>query len=332
MMAFHIPLIENNIAHNNRLNTDLVYEFNGEKNENICSSATDTLLLEAIWERGDVKAIVTGHDHVNTYMYSYLGVKLCSSPNISDLTYFTASTQGSRVFDLNPATIDNIPTYVSYIIERVDSVDYGALDTNVTLGDFEGEMPETGTASLGGGNLNGSLTLEIAEGKGANGTNGLMVQRSQTSNSEFYVYFDKESYGKVGENTYLVVWMDFTTMEFRKASVGLLTNSGNTPFMTDNNDGTNPPYYYLADGSDTWVELKHGGDGCFGSAEKSSVLGKCGYFAFRIGDFVKSGIPMDGDDIVTGFYMYLDINSSFYADKCFYIDDIILTDDYTTIA
>ena len=331
IMAFHIPLIENNTAHNNRNNTDLVYEFDGEKNENICSSATDTLLLETVWERGDIKAIVTGHDHVNTYMYNYLGVKLCSSPNISDLTYFTAAVQGSRVFDLNPATIDDIPTYVSYIIERVNPDKYGALDTNITIEGFEGEMPETGTASLGGGGISGSLTLEIAEGKGANGTSGLKVQRSQTSNSEFYVYFDKESYGKVGENAYLVVWMDFTTMEFRKACVGLLTNSGNTPFMTDNNDGTSPPYYYLADGSDTWVELKHGGDGCFGSAEKSGVLGKRGYFAFKIEDFIKDGARMNGGDLVTGFYMYLDINSSFYADQCFYIDNIILTDDYTTL-
>ena len=331
MMAFHIPLVENSTAHNNRFNTDLVYEYAGERNENICSSATDTLLLETIWERGDIKAIVTGHDHVNTYMYNYLGVKLCSSPNISDLTYYTASVQGSRVFDLNPASMDNIPTYVSYIIERVDPDKYDALDTNVTLQDFESEMPETGTASLGGGAINGSITMQIVEGAGAGGTAALEVVRSQTNNSEFYAYLSEENYGKLGENAYLVVWMDFTSVEFRKACVGLLSTNGNTPYMTDNDDGTYPPYYYLADGTDTWVELKHGSDGCFGVKDGGGVEGKKGYFAFRVEDFLSGGKSMGEGDLVTGFYMYLDISSGSYAGMPFYIDDIILTDNYTTL-
>ena len=333
IMAFHIPLIENTTAHNNRNNTDLVYEYDGDRNESICSSGTDTLLLETIWERGDVKAIVTGHDHVNTYMYNYLGVKLCSSPNVSDLTYYTSNLQGGRVFDLNPATMDNVPTYVSYIIERVNPEKYGTLASNVTLEAFEGEMPSTGTAALGGGAISGAITLEIAEGKGANGTNALSVKRSRQNNAEFYVYLNNEGYGKVGENKYLVVWMDFTDVEFRKASMGLLSSNGDTPFMTDNKDGANPEYYYLADGTDEWVTLKHGGDGCFGSGDGSAVKGKRGYFAFKIEDFLlgQGGKAMGANDLVTGLYMYLDISSSDYADVAFYIDDVMLVEDYKTV-
>ena len=331
IMAFHIPLIENNTAHNNRNNKDLVYSYSGEKNENICASNTDTTLLETIWERGDVKAIVTGHDHVNTYMYNYLGVKLCSSPNVSDLTYYTSAVQGGRVFDLNPATMNDIPTYVSYIIERADPDRYGKLESGVIMESFDGEMPKTGTAALGGGAINGSVTLELAEGKGVNGTNALSVKRSKQSNSEFYVYFDEESYGKVGSNAYLVVWMDFTDVEFRKASMGLLSSNGTKPFMTDNDDGTNPPYYYLADGTDTWVALKHGGDGCFGSGDGSAIKGKRGYFAFRIEDFIYDGGAMGKGDLVTGLYMYLDISSASYADVAFYIDNVMLVEDYTMV-
>ena len=331
IMAFHIPLIENNTAHNNRNNTDIVYSYDGDKNENICASNTDTELLETIWERGDVKAIVTGHDHVNTYMYNYLGVKLCSSPNVSDLTYYTSNVQGGRVFDLNPATINDVPTYVSYIIERADANKYGTLSANITLEDFENGLPDTGFASLGGGTISGSITLEMAEGKGFGGSDALSVKRSNTSNSEFYVRLDSERYGKVGSNKYLVVWMDFTDVEFRKASMGLLSDSGDTPFMTDNDDGTNPPYYYLADGYDQWVTLKHGSDGCFGSAEGSAVKNKCGYFAFRIEDFIRSGKLMTGNDLVTGLYMYLDISSNTYGDVPFYIDNIMLVEDYKTV-
>jgi 3',5'-cyclic AMP phosphodiesterase CpdA len=115
IMAFHIPLKENTDAYNNRDNKKIVLEYSGGKNENISSSAVDTNLLETAFERGDIKAIVTGHDHVNDYMYNYKGIKLASSPNFSDLAYTSSSVQGARVFDLNLSTIDNVVTYVSYI-------------------------------------------------------------------------------------------------------------------------------------------------------------------------------------------------------------------------
>ena len=75
-------------------------------------------MFETTLERGDVKAVVTGHDHINDYMFNYYGIKLCSSPNISDLIYYDARVQGARSFDLNLDTIDNIPTHVTYIIPR----------------------------------------------------------------------------------------------------------------------------------------------------------------------------------------------------------------------
>jgi len=48
-------------------------------------------------------------------MFNYEGVKLCSSPNVSKLTYFDENIQGCRVFDLNLNAIDNIPTRVEYL-------------------------------------------------------------------------------------------------------------------------------------------------------------------------------------------------------------------------
>lgn len=333
MMAFHIPLIENTYAFNNKDNKELVYEYTGNRNEAICSSATDTELLEAIWERGDIKAIVTGHDHINDYMYNYLGVKLCSSPNVSDLTYYNENVQGGRVFDLNLETITDIKTYVSYIIERVSADDFDYFPKDITLENFEGEAPKTGTASLGGGTISGKIELNVVSDKGIDGSSAIEVKRSQTDNSELYIYFDNDSYGKLGENKYLVVWMDFTNIEFRKASVGLLYDGANFPYMTDHDDGTNPPYYYLADGSDQWQTLSHGGDGCFGVKDGGGINGKKGYFAFRTEDFLKSqkGAAMTEETLVTGFYMYLDISSATYADVPFYIDNIMLVEDYTTV-
>lgn len=118
IMAFHIPLIENRTANELKDFSQIVYEYTGSVNEKICSSETDTNLLETIFELQNVKAIVTGHDHVNDYMFNYQGVKLCSSPNVSKLTYFDENIQGCRVFDLNLNTIDNLPTHVEYLKDR----------------------------------------------------------------------------------------------------------------------------------------------------------------------------------------------------------------------
>ena len=52
IMAFHIPLKENTDAYNNRDNKEIVLEYSGGRNENICSSAVDTNLLETAFERG----------------------------------------------------------------------------------------------------------------------------------------------------------------------------------------------------------------------------------------------------------------------------------------
>ncbi|MBQ4108779.1 MAG: metallophosphoesterase, partial [Clostridia bacterium] len=184
IMAFHIPLIENNTAHNQRDNKEIVYEYSGNKNENICASATDTELLETIFKRGDVKAIVTGHDHVNDYMYNYLGVKLTSSPNVSDLTYTNVSVQGSRVFDLNVETLNDIPTYVEYVIERINPDDYGTLANNTTL--FDGS--DNFEASFDGydqGSMNGTVTISSVDG-------AIEVIRSTGGNYEIYIDLGKD--------------------------------------------------------------------------------------------------------------------------------------------
>lgn len=331
MMAFHIPLIENNQAYNNRNNPDIVYEFEGGKNETICSSATDTNLLETIFRRGDVKAIVTGHDHVNDYMYNYMGVKLCSSPNVSDLTYYNSVFQGARVFDLNRETIDNIPTYVSYLIERPNPKDYEKYESGVVLQDFEVGTPRWNVSGLNSTTLRGFLTISVVKDKGQNGTKALKVERNDSANAEFNIQFSKDYYGCIGDNEYLVVWMDFTDIEFRKACVGFLSSNGPDPYRTDDNDGKKPTYYYLADGSDEWQALRLGDDGCFGKSDGSSVYGKCGYFAFRIEDMLQDGKRPTEDTLVTGFYMYLSIDANKYSDVPFYVDSIMLVDDYKTI-
>ena len=333
-MAFHIPLIENRTADSSRNDETIVIETQGTVNEPMCPSNTDTNLLETIFELGDVKLIVTGHDHKNDYMFNYKGVKLSSSPNISDLTYFDPTFQGSRVMDLNATTLDNIPTYVEYIFERLDPDNFPDLKNDVVIEDFEDKFATPVVSGWANNGLAGTATIEKAEGKGVGGSDALSVSRDDVSNFEFVI--DISPMGKLGNNKYVVVWMDFTNVEFRKACVGLASTEGaDNPYRTDDNDVSGLKYYYLADGSSEWVEYEHGGDGCFGTEQQGGVTGQKGYFAFPINDFRQGGNKMTEDTLVTGFYFYgsypwggLGLNS---LNKPFYIDNVILCESYETL-
>ena len=331
IMAFHIPLRENIDAHNSRDNSELVYEMTGNNNEGVCASKTHTKLFEVALNQGDIKAIVTGHDHVNDYMYNYRGIKLCAAPNVGDLTYTNIAFQGSRVFDMNLETIDNIKTRVEYVIERVDGSDKDDIGANKVL--FDGtEAPNTVIEGYDSASYNGSVDINVSDGKGAGSNSAYEITRSQSGNFEINFMLDSDSYGKVGENQYLVAWMDLTGVDFRKSCFGILSTGTTTPpLRTDDNDGTNPKYYYLPDGKTEWVEREHGGDGCFGYAENSSVNGMKGYFAFKISDFKSGGVRADAKTLVTGVYFYGDIGDDKYANVPFYIDNIQLTTDLDSV-
>ena len=332
MMAFHIPLVENHDAYENRTNTEIVYEWDGQRNENICSSSYDTNLLETIFERGDVKLIVTGHDHVNDYMFNYKGVKLASSPNVSELSYTNAAVQGGRVIDLNYETVGtDIPTYVSYIIERKDPSNYGTLDTNVTM-DITKENVENalkGTGSNGGTGVEGKLNITIVEDKGANGTDAIKLVRG--SSSAFDVHFEMSNMGKLGGNKYLVLYADFTETEFSKACFGLITDRGMIAPYTTKYDETPTVFYYLPEGETEWQEISYGQDGFFGVDCEGSegVNGKKGYFAFNIEDFLHDTKSIEEDTLICGLYFYGAVKGNLkYMDKPFYFDDIKLVSEY----
>ena len=113
IMAFHIPLIENNEAHNNRDNPAIVKTYTGNKNENICSSKTDTELFETIVARGDISAIVTGHDHVNDYVVDWNGILLGYGRYTGGATVYhdIPGGNGARVIELTEGS-DAIHTWI----------------------------------------------------------------------------------------------------------------------------------------------------------------------------------------------------------------------------
>lgn len=331
MMAFHIPLIENREADSKKGDYSIVSDYEGTVNEAMCPSNTDTNLLETIFELGDVKLIVTGHDHKNDYMFNYKGVKLSSSPNISNLTYYDETYQGARIIDLNESTLDSVPTRIRYLIKRLDPIDFDNIRDGRVLESFDGGYEEPVISGLKYNPLAGNVTIEMGTSKGRNDTDGLKISRDNVGNYEFVI--DINAVGKVGDNKYLILWMDLREVDFRKACVGLASADGyDNPFKTDDNDGNSPKYYYLADGTTEWVELSHGGDGCFGREDGGSIIGYKGYFAFPIEDMRQGAKRPTENTIVTGLYFYASLWwGDAYLNKPFYIDNFMLCKDYNEV-
>ncbi len=328
IMAFHIPLIENTYAYESRDDKTLVFEYTGERNEAICSSTVDTNLFETVLERGDVRAIVTGHDHINDYMYNYKGVMLASSPNFTELTYNNASVHGARVLEIKPAEEKPVTTYVSYIAERFNADNFDTLESNVALEYSHKEIGEAVIMGWNCGSLAGNAEISLVEDKGVNGSDAIKLIRDDIGN--FEASFKITNMGKLGDNKYLVVWADFTGVEFRKACFGLLSDKGyGVPYRTDDAD-YKTPIYYLADGAADWVELSHGDDGCFGVGDSGSqgMMGKKGYFAVPVENLKNGSKSLTENTLISGFYFYGSLNSGLCYNVPFYFDDIKLVEDY----
>ncbi|MBQ8146556.1 MAG: hypothetical protein IJ039_07200 [Clostridia bacterium] len=148
----------------------------------------------------------------------------------------------------------------------------------------------------------------------------LEIIRDTAQQNNFEVDINLSSSVQLGDYNYLIVWVDFTKTDFRKACFGLLSDS--TTYRTDDYD-SETPFYYLADGSEAWETMYHGNDGCFGRGQKGSVNGLKGYLALPV-EYFKG---MTSQTNVTGIYFYGDVASG-YANQPFYFDDFRLVGNY----
>ncbi len=115
LMAFHIPLQESFTAWENRAKL----KYTGDKREYVCASAVNSGMFSALMQRGDIKAVVNGHDHINDFMIEYNGIKLCqvSTPTNENI-YHDDSLSGGRVFVIKESNPKKVETYISYVNEK----------------------------------------------------------------------------------------------------------------------------------------------------------------------------------------------------------------------
>lgn len=334
LMAFHIPLQEIYTGWINRAGL----EWTGNKNEEVSAGCYNSGFFEAMRYRGDIQSVVFGHDHDNDYMVNMGGIKLCFSSTISSTGYaHYPDMMGARVYVIKESDPSNLKTYMSYLSEasNLDPDSYEPLSG--VIDDFEGEAPTLIKRGFDNGSTDlTSIGAAVVDDKGIDGSQALSVYRtswySTNVGNNMEILWDLDTPGLLGDNKYLVVWLDLKTnnIDFRKASFGLITNSMTaSPYRTDDYDSS-VPFYYKAEGSNEWVTIKTGTDACFGSGDNSSVKGYKGWFAFPLQYMVRAGTKasLKSDSVITGLYFYMSYSSQSDVNKPVYIDNIQLVEDY----
>ena len=127
LMFFHIPLQEFRTMYENdayklqhpELGLSPQHGVIGERNEDECPGPFNSGLFSATLERGDVKGIFVGHDHVNNYVGNYFGIYLGYSANTGFGTYGLGGSEndrlrGARVFVLSEDNPEQFETYMVY--------------------------------------------------------------------------------------------------------------------------------------------------------------------------------------------------------------------------
>ena len=108
LMAFHIPLQE---TYDAWLNRDGL-EWTGQKGGAVGASGYNPGFFEVIRQRGDIRAIVNGHDHANDYMVKYAGIKLCYTARV---TNSDENLRGTRFFVIRESNPADVETYMTYL-------------------------------------------------------------------------------------------------------------------------------------------------------------------------------------------------------------------------
>ena len=83
----------------------------GERNEEECMGPINGGLFSAMLERGDVKGVFCGHDHINTYVGNYYGILLGYAGSTGFGAYGLPGAErnrlrGDRVFNLDENTAE----------------------------------------------------------------------------------------------------------------------------------------------------------------------------------------------------------------------------------
>lgn len=108
LMSLHMALPEYVITYKNT--AESYYE--GTRREGVGCSPINSGMLNTILDRGDVKTVVCGHDHINDFTGSFLGIRLCNDAGLNYDGYCADDLRGGRVFDIREDDPWHIDTFM----------------------------------------------------------------------------------------------------------------------------------------------------------------------------------------------------------------------------
>lgn len=108
LMYMHIPIPEHCLITRNRDRC----QYEGNQGENVACTELNPGVFSACVQRGDVKAIFCGHEHINDFSGVYCGIKLGYDAGMDYNAYQQDALRGARVFELNESDAANINTYI----------------------------------------------------------------------------------------------------------------------------------------------------------------------------------------------------------------------------
>ena len=108
ILGIHIPLPEYVIGYKNTAET--YYE--GTRKEGVGCPVLNSGMFNDILDRGDIKTIVSGHDHINDYTAKYLGINMTYDAGLNYDGYCDEKMRGGRVFEISEKDPDDIKTFM----------------------------------------------------------------------------------------------------------------------------------------------------------------------------------------------------------------------------
>ena len=110
LMLMHAPILEFGICMKNPERTSLV----GDMPETLYSGSLNSGLFAAVLQRGDVKAIVSGHMHDDNFAAEYCGVKLCFDGAIGFRGVEADLGRCARIFTIREDATECIDTHLVF--------------------------------------------------------------------------------------------------------------------------------------------------------------------------------------------------------------------------
>lgn len=120
LMALHMAFPEYCLIYKNVQET----YFKGTHREGIGSSPVNTGLFAALVQRGDVKTVVAGHDHINDCEGTYMGIRLTYDAGIGYDGYCHGDLRGGRIVDIKEEDPWNVSTYMVRSADFVEGYEY----------------------------------------------------------------------------------------------------------------------------------------------------------------------------------------------------------------